>query len=44
VPQDGPGPYLLSCSGVASGEQTLIVHVQDVDGVTTDVPITIQVS
>jgi len=45
APQNDAGPsYALSCTNVPSGEQQLVVHVKDVDGAITDVPITINVA
>jgi hypothetical protein len=34
---------VLQCTGVGSGQQTLVVHVQDTAGAITDVPVTINV-
>jgi hypothetical protein len=41
--QDGPGPYTLLCARAPHGRQTLTVHVQNADGITTDVPVAIRV-
>jgi hypothetical protein len=39
----GSGPYTLQCEGVPHGDQTLTVHVENANGVTTDVSVPIWV-
>ena len=41
--EDGSGPYTLQCAGVPRGDQTLTVHVENANGVTTDVSVAIWV-
>jgi hypothetical protein len=41
--QDGSGPYTLQCDGAPRGRQTLTVHVENANGVTTDVPVEVRV-
>jgi hypothetical protein len=42
--QSGTGPYVLQCSGAPAGTQTLTVHVENTDGVVSDVTMALEVS
>jgi hypothetical protein len=41
---DGAGPYTLTCANVGKGKHTVVVHVLNDNGVTTDVTMDIRVS
>ena len=41
--EEGSGPYTLRCEHAAHGRQTLTVHVQNANGITTDVPVAVRV-
>jgi hypothetical protein len=40
---DGSGPYTLHCDRAPHGAQTLTVHVENANGITTDVPVSVMV-
>jgi hypothetical protein len=40
---DGSGPYTLTCGGVRTGAHTIVVHVLNANGVTTDVKVHLHV-
>jgi hypothetical protein len=41
---DGSGPYTLTCTGVRHGWHTIVVHVLNDNGITTDVTMQVRVT
>jgi hypothetical protein len=41
---EGSGPYTLTCTGVGRGKHTIVVHVLNDNGVTTDVTMHVRVT